>query len=154
MGDIHEMGGNVILATPSGARPAWLSQKYPEVLRTNERREKQLHGGRHNHCFSSPVYREKVAIINKKLVERYGNHPALLMWHISNEYSGDCHCDYCQENFRSWLKQKYKTLEALNEAWWGPFWSHTYSDWSQVESPSSLGETMVHGLNLDFGNVL
>lgn len=150
MGDIHEMGGNVILATPSGARPAWLSQKYPEVLRTNERREKQLHGGRHNHCFSSPVYREKVAIINKKLVERYGNHTALLMWHISNEYSGDCHCDYCQENFRSWLKQKYKTLEALNEAWWGPFWSHTYSDWSQVESPSSLGETMVHGLNLDW----
>ncbi|MBL1224109.1 beta-galactosidase [Enterococcus sp. BWR-S5] len=150
MADIHEMGGNVILATPSGARPAWLSQKYPEVLRTNERREKQLHGGRHNHCFSSPVYRKKVAIINKKLVERYGNHPALLMWHISNEYSGDCHCDYCQENFRSWLKQKYTTLEALNEAWWGPFWSHTYSDWSQVESPSSLGETMVHGLNLDW----
>lgn len=150
MADIYEMGSNVILATPSGARPAWLSQKYPEVLRTNERREKQLHGGRHNHCFSSPIYREKVAIINKKLVERYGNHPALLMWHISNEYSGDCHCDYCQENFRSWLKQKYKTIKALNEAWWGPFWSHTYSDWSQVESPSSLGETMVHGLNLDW----
>ena len=76
--EIHAMGGNVILATPSGARPAWLSQKYPEVLRTNDRFEKMHHGGRHNHCFSSPIYREKVAIINQKLAERYGHHPALL----------------------------------------------------------------------------
>ncbi|MDR0886495.1 MAG: beta-galactosidase, partial [Clostridiales Family XIII bacterium] len=150
MDDIYEMGGNVILATPSGARPAWMSQKYPEVLRTNSKREKMLHGGRHNHCFSSPIYREKVRIINEKLAQRYSNHPALLMWHISNEYSGECHCAYCQENFRTWLKDKYGTLEALNIAWNGPFWSHSFSDWSQVESPSPLGETMVHGLNLDW----
>lgn len=150
MDDVQAMGGNVILATPSGARPAWLSQKYPEVLRTNAKREKLLQGGRHNHCFSSPVYREKVAIINRKLAERYGEHPALLMWHISNEYGGDCHCEYCQENFRTWLKAKYGSLEALNEAWWGPFWSHSFSDWSQVVSPSPLGESAVHGLNLDW----
>lgn len=150
MDDIHKIGGNVILATPSAARPAWMSQKYPEVLRTNASRQKMLHGGRHNHCFSSPIYREKVAIINKKIVERYKDHPALLMWHISNEYSGECHCDYCQENFRLWLKRKYRTLEALNNAWWGPFWSHTLTDWSQIESPSPLGETMVHGMNLDW----
>lgn len=148
--DIYAFGGNVILATPSAARPAWLSEKYPEVLRTNGRREKMLHGGRHNHCFSSPVYREKISIINRKLAERYGNHPALLMWHVSNEYSGECHCEYCQENFRLWLKDKYQTLEKLNYSWWGPFWSHTISDWSQIESPSPIGETMVHGLNLDW----
>ena len=150
MDDIYEMGGNVILATPSGARPAWLSKKYPEVLRTNERREKMLQGGRHNHCFSSPVFREKIGIMNRKLVERYGNHPALYMWHISNEYSGECHCEYCQENFRQWLQKKYPTLKDLNDAWWGPFWSHAYSDWSEIESPSSIGETMVHGHNLDW----
>lgn len=148
--DVYQMGGNVILATPSGARPAWMSQKYPEVLRTNDCREKMLHGGRHNHCFSSKVYREKVALIDEKLAQRYGNHPALLMWHVSNEFSGECHCEYCQENFRTWLKKKYGTIEELNKAWWGPFWSHSFSDWSQVESPSPLGETMVHGLNLDW----
>ncbi|MDR4318127.1 beta-galactosidase [Niallia circulans] len=147
---IYQMGGRVILATPSGARPAWMSKKYPEVLRTTENRMKMLHGGRHNHCFSSPIYREKVAIINRKLAERYGNHPALLMWHISNEYSGDCHCGLCQDNFRNWLKKKYGTLDKLNHAWWGPFWSHTITDWSEVESPSSIGESMVHGLNLDW----
>lgn len=148
--NIGEMGGNVILATPSGARPAWMSKKYPEVLRTNNRREKMLHGGRHNHCFSSPLYREKISIINRKLAERYGAHPALYMWHISNEYSGECHCTYCQENFRLWLKNKYGNLKNLNDAWWGPFWSHAYSDWSEIESPSSIGETMVHGHNLDW----
>lgn len=147
---IDENGGRIILATPSGARPAWLSQAYPEVLRVNDSRVKQLHGGRHNHCFTSPVYREKTRKINELLAERYGNHRALLMWHISNEYSGDCHCSLCQAAFRSWIQEKYKDLESLNDAWWGPFWSHTYTDWSQIESPSSIGESAVHGLNLDW----
>lgn len=91
---IHSIGGRVILATPSGARPAWLSQTYPEVLRVNASRVKQLHGGRHNHCLTSKVYREKTRHINRLLAERYGHHPALLMWHISNEYGGDCHCEF------------------------------------------------------------
>ena len=85
-------GITAILATPSAARPAWMSQKYPEVLRVNERREKQLHGGRHNHCLSSKIYRDKVQQINALLAERYKDHPALGAWHISNELSGECHC--------------------------------------------------------------
>ncbi|MCU9615111.1 beta-galactosidase [Caldibacillus lycopersici] len=149
--NIHKIGGKVILATPSGARPAWMSQKYPEILRVNENRQKQLHGGRHNHCFTSPIYREKTQKINRKLAERYGDHPALLLWHISNEYGGECHCNLCQDAFRNWLKEKYNNdLQALNDAWWGPFWSHTFTDWSQIESPSPIGENAVHGLKLDW----
>jgi len=139
-----------VLATPSGARPAWLSQKYPEVLRVNAQRQKKLHGERHNHCLSSPVYREKVTAINTALAKRYSSHPALGVWHISNEYGGECHCPLCQEKFRAWVKERYKTLDALNEAWWTGFWSHTYTDWLQVESPSPLGESNTHGLNLDW----
>lgn len=149
--NITSIGGRVILATPSGARPAWMSQKYPEVLRVNGNRLKQLHGGRHNHCFTSKVYREKTQEMNRLLAERYGHHSSLLMWHISNEYGGECHCDSCQHAFRDWLKEKYNhSLKSLNDAWWGPFWSHTYSDWSQIESPSPIGESAVHGLNLDW----
>ena len=151
MDNINEIGGHALLATPSGARPAWMSQKYPEVLRTDSQRRKMLHGGRHNHCFSSPVYREKIQIINRKLAERYGDHPALLMWHVPNEYSGECHCDLCQENFRNFVKEKYNhNLDELNHSWWGPFWSHTITDWSQIESPSPIGENAVHGLTLDW----
>jgi beta-galactosidase len=147
---IASIGGNAILATPTAARPAWMSLKYPEVTRTNHRRQKMLHGGRHNHCFSSPVYREKTAIINRKLAERYKDHPALFMWHISNEYSGDCHCPLCQENFRKWLKDRYGSIDALNDAYWAAFWSHLYNDFNQVESPSDIGEGWIHGLNLDW----
>ncbi len=149
--NITSIGGRVILATPSGARPAWMSQKYPEVLRVNGNRLKQLHGGRHNHCFTSKVYREKTQEMNRLLAERYGQHSSLLMWHISNEYGGECHCNSCQHAFRDWLKEKYNhSLKSLNDAWWGPFWSHTYNDWSQIEPPSPIGESAVHGLNLDW----
>lgn len=140
----------VFLATPSGARPAWMSEKYSEVLRVNANRVRNLHGLRHNHCYTSPVYREKINIINTKLAERYSDHKAIIGWHISNEYNGECHCDYCQEGFRDWLKKKYDSLDELNHAWWATFWSHTYTNWSQIESPAPHGETMVHGLNLDW----
>ena len=100
---LAENGAFAVLATPSGARPAWLSAKYPEVLRVSSLRKRNLHGERHNHCYTSPIYREKVQIINRKLAERYRDHPALLVWHVSNEYGGECHCELCQEAFRNWL---------------------------------------------------
>jgi beta-galactosidase len=147
---LYANGIYTVLSTPSGARPAWLSKKYPEVLRVSSNRVRNLHGGRHNHCFSSPVYREKVKIMNTKLAERYSNHPGVIAWHISNEYSGECHCDICQENFRKWVKEKYGSLNNLNHAWWSTFWSHTVTDWSQIESPSQIGEFRTHGMNLDW----
>jgi beta-galactosidase len=147
---LAENGMIAVLATPSGARPAWMSKKYPEVLRVNNVRQRSLHGQRHNHCLSSPVYRQKTARINTLLAERYKDHPALGVWHISNEYGGECHCPLCQENFRAFLKEKYRTLENINAAWWTSFWSHTYSDWDEIESPSPIGEDSIHGLNLDW----
>lgn len=146
-----ENGIYAFLATPSGARPAWMSEKYPEVLRVERNRVHNLHGFRHNHCFTSPVYREKTAILNAKLAERYSQHPAVIGWHISNEFSGECHCDLCQNAFRDWLKVKYNnSLDEVNHAWWATFWSHTYTSWTQIESPAPHGETQVHGLNLDW----
>ncbi len=146
-----ENGGYAVLATPSGARPAWMSKKYPEVLRVRPDRGRNLHGTRHNHCMTSPVYRQKTQAINRALAERYKDHPALLVWHISNEFNGECHCDLCQAAFRDWLKKKYDNdLDKLNKAWWAAFWSHTFTTWDEVESPSPIGEPLLHGLNLDW----
>ncbi len=138
------------LATPSGARPAWMAKKYPEVLRTNKKREKELFGERHNHCFTSPLYRKKVKIINGLLAKRYGNEKNLLGWHISNEYNGECHCDLCQDAFRSFLKDKYKTLDELNKKWYTAFWNSTFTNWEEIQSPSPIGSFSLHGLNLDW----
>ena len=68
-----------------------------------------------------PIYRDKVAQINGELAKRFANHPGVILWHLSNEYGGECHCPLCQEAFRQWLKDKYQTLDALNKAWWTTF---------------------------------
>ena len=146
---LHQNGKEVILATPSGARPVWLSQKYPEVLRVEETGVRNEYGVRHNHCLTSPVYREKVRNINRLLAQRYKNHPAVKMWHISNEYCGECHCDLCQEAFRNWLKVEYhNSLDELNFKWWNGFWSHQVTDWSQINSPKFRGENHVSAMKL------
>lgn len=88
--------------------------------------------------------------INTILAKRYGKSPALLMWHVSNEYSGECYCNLCQQNWREWLQKKYGNLDKLNKAWYLSVWSGLYSDWDQVLPPSPLGETKVHGMDLDW----
>lgn len=150
---IHNLYANgiyTILATPSAARPAWMAHKYPEVRRVRADRVRELYNRRQNYCYTSPIYREKVRIIDQKLAQRFGNDPAVLLWHISNEMSGDCHCELCQAAFRRWLKARYNSLEALNKAWNARFWSHDYTAWEQIESPAPQGENAVQGLALDW----
>ena len=148
--DLWAAGVSIDLATPSGARPAWMTRKYPEVLRVGANRVRNLFGERHNHCYTSPVYREKVKQMNQQLASRFGRHPGVVMWHLSNEYGGECHCELCQEAFRGWLKEKYGTIGAVNKAWNSKFWSHDYPDFSYIESPAPHGENSVHGLKLDW----
>lgn len=134
-------GISAVLATPSGARPAWLAQKYPEVLRVAENGIRNEFGIRHNHCLTSPLYRAKVKEINTLLAKRYQKHPALKMWHISNEYSGECYCELCRDAFREWLKERYHNdIGELNDKWWNGFWSHNLNDFSQINPPTCRGE--------------
>jgi beta-galactosidase len=144
---LHKNGQKIILATPSGSKPAWLSEKYPEVCQMTANGFRQLHGGRHNHCRSSEKYRQSCVRINTRLAERYGTHPALILWHVSNEYNGmPCYCPQCLAAFRSWLKKRYETLDAVNKAWYTAFWSHCFTGWEQIYP----ADTSIHGLMLDW----
>ncbi len=157
---IHKAGGKVVLATPSAARPKWLSDKYPEVLRVNETLARNKFSSRHNHCFSSPVFREKVRIIDEKLAMRYGKHPAVVAWHISNELYGRCYCDKCAEKFRDFLRVKFDNdIDKLNHEYWTRFWSHRFGSFDEIEPPRNAslsgsaatgpaGDSCVMGLNL------
>lgn len=138
-------GRKVVLATPSGAKPVWMSLRYPEIRRVNRDGLREPHHGRHNHCWSSPVYREKVAQINRELARRYREHPALALWHVSNEYSGKCYCELCKREFQRWLERKYTNVDALNDAWWSDFWSSSYSSFSEIDARGATPEA----LNLD-----
>lgn len=152
---LYENGIFTVLATPTGAMPNWLTAKYEEVLQMQSNGVRNLPGKRHNFCYTSPVMRSKAQAIDAELAKRFGKHPGVILWHISNELGGNftdsaCYCPKCQEAFRQYLKDKYKTLEALNHAWWTKFWSHTYTDWSQIHAPAPHGENLLHGLTLEW----
>jgi beta-galactosidase len=141
-----------ILATPSAAPPAWLSRKYPETLRTGVDRVRRLHGNRVNFNPGSEIYREKTRIAATALAERYGKHPRLLAWHLSNEYGGEDYGPESTAGFRLWLRKKFNDdLDALNKAYWSAFWGHIYHDWDEIDLPGGpYGETSMSGLDLDW----
>lgn len=151
MDTLYANGIRTILATPTGARPAWLDLKYPEAMRVDAYGVRNHHGIRHNHCMTSPIYREKVSILLHKLIEAVGDHPGLMMWHISNEFGGECYCPLCVKKFQNYLADKFDhDIAKLNHAWWAHFWSHAYTDFSEIEPPYSNGENCTLGLLLEW----
>ncbi|MBR3069647.1 MAG: beta-galactosidase [Lachnospiraceae bacterium] len=134
----EEEGIKVIFGTPSATPPAWLTEKYPEVL--NARKDGVLlrHGGRRHYNYNSPVYRKLTARIVEQLARHYGQHPCLVGWQIDNELNCETSEFYSEADhaaFRSFLKEKYGTLDKLNAAWGTVFWSETYTDWEQLHCP-------------------
>ncbi|WP_339784616.1 beta-galactosidase [Paenibacillus sp. FSL R7-0313] len=153
---LYENGVYICLATSTAAHPAWMAKKYPDVLRVDADGRKRKFGGRHNSCPNSPTYRKYSEKIADKLAERYKDHPAVLVWHISNEYGGECYCDNCEKAFRVYLKERYQTLEQVNKAWNTNFWGHTFYDWDEIVLPSNLSEhwgnnnSTFQGISLDY----
>lgn len=149
MDELYKNGISTILATPTGARPTWMDEKYPECMRVGRDGERAHHGGRHNFCMSSPEYHRQAEKMIRGLARAVSGHPGLILWHISNELSGECYCPLCQAKFREYLKVKFhNNIDELNHEWWTPFWSHTYQSFDQVEAPMERAETGTPGLNL------
>jgi beta-galactosidase len=150
-------GRRLCLATATGALPPWLAHAHPEVNRTDFEGRRHRYGQRHNACPSSPVFRRLSAELARRIARRYAAHPAVIAWHVGNEYGGACYCDLCAAGFRTWLRARYSTLDRLNDAWYTTFWSHTFTDWAQIEPPSALTEhwrgpdhTAFQGITLDY----
>lgn len=150
-------GRSICLATATGAIPPWVATEYPEVTRIDFEGRAHGYGQRHNSCWSSPAFRRLSAALAGRIAERYADNPNVVAWHIGNEYGGACYCDLCAASFRAWLRDRYETLEALNEAWNATFWSHRFTDWDQVVPPNALTEhwrgpayTAFQGITLDY----
>ena len=150
-------GRAIVLATGTGAHPAWLARAHPEVTRVDFEGRRHRFGQRHNSCPSSPVFRRLSAAVAGRLAERYAGHPAIVAWHVGNEYGGACYCLLCAAGFRDWLRDRYGSLARLNEAWYTTFWSHTFTDWAEIEPPNALTEhwrgpehTAFQGITLDY----
>ena len=131
-------GIRIDLATATATPPSWLIRSHPEMLPSDEDGRRFEFGSRQAYCPSSPVWREHVARMTRAMADRYGEHPALALWHVSNEY-GDhvsrCWCPESSAHFRRWLQQRYATLDGLNEAWGVNVWGQRYTDWAHIEAP-------------------
>jgi beta-galactosidase len=128
-------GVGVALATPTASPPPWFSLAHPEALPVTAAGVRLSHGSRDTYCASAPAYLDAARRIAGALADRYAGHPALAMWHVHNEYGTSCYCDLAAESFRGWLRRRYGSLDALNDAWTAAFWGQRYTDWAQVLPP-------------------
>ncbi len=152
---LHGAGIAVDLATPTAAPPVWLLQEHPEILPVSRTGQRYAQGGRLGWCASHPVWRAEAERIVGALAERYGDHPAVTMWHLGNELGGGnrhCYCDVSAAHFQRWLAERYGDVDALNAAWGTAFWGHRYTRFEHVLPPRD-SETIGRGnpgLVLDF----
>ncbi|MER5378573.1 beta-galactosidase [Streptomyces sp. NPDC002553] len=135
---LHAGGIGVDLATATASPPPWLTAAHPEILPVTANGETLWPGARQHWRPTSPVFREHALRLVREMAKRYKDHPALVAWHVSNELG--CHnvydfSDDAARAFRTWLRARYGTLDALNHAWGTAFWSQRYSDWEQILPP-------------------
>ncbi|SHM57867.1 beta-galactosidase [Cryptosporangium aurantiacum] len=135
---LHDNGIAVDLANASATPPPWFSRRYPDSLPVDANGQRRWYGARQAFCPSSPDYRTASARLTRAIGERYAEHPAVAMWHVHNEYgchNWHCYCDTSAEAFRTWLRDRYSSLDTLNEAWGTAFWSQRYYDWAEIIPP-------------------
>jgi len=135
---LHRNGIRVDLANATASPPPWFSSRYPESLPVTAEGVRLSYGSRQAFCPSSPDYRRAAAALTQAIVERYRQHPAVVLWHVHNEYgchNAHCFCDVSAAAFRRWLQNRYGSLDELNSAWATAFWSQRYYDWDEVIPP-------------------
>ncbi|MCP1102984.1 beta-galactosidase [Aequitasia blattaphilus] len=136
-----EVNMKVIMGTPTATPPVWLTEKYPEVLNSTKEGVLYRHGCRRHYNYNSKIYQELSSRIVEKMSARYGNHECIIGWQIDNELNCELNEFYSESDtkaFRSFLKDKYESLDALNQAWGTVFWNQTYSDWEEIFVPRKV----------------
>ncbi|MCX6029850.1 MAG: beta-galactosidase [Chloroflexi bacterium] len=132
-------GLQIVLGTPTPTPPAWLIQAHPDILPVDAEGRRRNFGSRRHYCSNAPAYHKATRQIVTAMAQHYCDNPAVVGWQIDNEFgchdTARCYCDHCAAAFREWLRRKYGTLDALNEAWGAVFWSQTYDDWAQIAPP-------------------
>lgn len=131
-------GLKVILGTPSAAPPSWLDAHYADAYRIDEHGQRHEHGIRAEVSLSSPAYQRAVTRIVTAMARRYGRDPRVWGWQIDNEPG--TFADFspaARLDFQGWLRERYRTIEAMNAAWGGAFWSSNYASFREVHLPNS-----------------
>jgi beta-galactosidase GanA len=153
----EQEGLRVVIQVYMDSAPAWVGRKYPDALFVSS-------NGMAIHPESAPGYcrdHEGVRAAELKfyaaLAERAKRSPAFLGWDLWSEphvinwatptYIDNpefCFCKYSVARFRRWLRKKYGSLEALNQAWY-----RQYASWDEVE-PNRLSTILSYSDFIDW----
>ncbi|MEV4669852.1 beta-galactosidase [Microbacterium sp. LWO12-1.2] len=150
---LHAGGIRINLGTGTASPPAWLTTAHPEILPMIEDGTRRYPGGRQAFCPSSAIFRTAALALVEQVARRYGDHPAVELWHVSNElgcHNALCYCDESAAAFRLWLRERYQDIDALNAAWGTSFWSQTYREWAEILPPRATLSLRNPGQTLDF----
>ena len=150
---LHSAGISVDLANGTASPPAWMAQRYPQTLPVDSRGVRLGFGSRQQYNPSSELCCRKACELTEAIARRFGDHPGVVMWHISNEYA--CHTaesfdDESAAAFRRWLVEKYGDIQAINQAWGTAFWSQTYRDIQEIQPPRAMPTFYNPGQMLDW----
>lgn len=142
IGKLHDAGIAVDLASATASAPAWLFAKHPEIARRDESGHVIWPGARQNWRPTSPVFRRYALRLCRAMAEHYRDNPAVVAWHVSNEYG--CHnlLDYSADAagaFRDWLRERYGSIEAVNDAWGTAFWAQRLGGFDEIVPPRHVG---------------
>lgn len=145
-------GLQVVLGTPTASPPPWVMAALPDAYRVPESGIRITYGNRRGYCPTHAGYRERSRIITEAMAAHYAGHEAVIGWQTDNEFGDRCFCPHCRAAFESWLQRKYGDLETLNAAWGTSFWSHVYSEWSQIPTPLATATAVAGGASLAVGD--
>lgn len=122
-------GISVIIGTPTYAVPAWLVKKHPEILPVTHGGQ-NLYGHRQNMDITNPDYLFHAERIIRNMMEEVKDYPHIIGFQLDNETKSYDTCSpYAQKKFVEYIKEKFGTLDHLNQAWGLNYWSNRIDDW-------------------------
>ena len=141
MDKMHSAGIRVILDIPGLPAPIWLHRAYPGIDITAQNGTRLPPAERYMDNISDPDYVREVGVMAEALMKHYAHHPAILAIGYDNEI-GNGFLSYSEadrQRFIAWLKSRYGTISALNQAWATQRWSRRLSSFDDVDLPLAEG---------------
>lgn len=143
----EKYGIQIVLAEITASVPAWAAARYPKLLPRDSRGNvirpemagnSAVGGFPTGFCLDKPAAKAMAGAFLEAAARRYKGHPMLYGYDVNNECYlrlGTCYCEDTVREYRKWLRQKYKTVDAVNESW------HIYSltDFDDICPPARLG---------------
>lgn len=134
----------VVLDVSMHPAPRWVHKLCPGCQIYGKNGTKQHSLTRYMEDVDDPAYQKFALRFAQKMACRYKDHPALFAFGLCNELGSGfmSYSPYAQCRFQNWLKKKYHTIDALNQAWATWRWSRRFNSFDEImlqENEVSIG---------------